>query len=157
VVPGPIADFGLSGLDLDGPGAHVQKKVQPSIQQLHRKEVHLVVLLAFGVASVLRFAVGEEYQPVGFRSAEVKGYGADALGVPLGQGQEGVGGLEVDGVKRGNVFTLENHVSLELHLRVNDAGQARQLQSDIVVLVHHLRREEKKKKRKEKLKNNSNT
>uniref|UniRef100_A0A3Q2QAJ7 Uncharacterized protein n=1 Tax=Fundulus heteroclitus TaxID=8078 RepID=A0A3Q2QAJ7_FUNHE len=142
VVPCPIVDFCLSGLDFDGPRTHVQKQVQPSIQQLHRKKVHLVVLLALRVPPVLGFAVGEEYQPVGLRGAEVKGDGADALGVPLGQGEKGVRGLEVDGVKCGNVLALEDHVSLEFHLGVKDASQARELQADVVVLVHHLRVED---------------
>uniref|UniRef100_A0A671VF09 Uncharacterized protein n=1 Tax=Sparus aurata TaxID=8175 RepID=A0A671VF09_SPAAU len=87
MVPGAIVDLCLCGLDLDGAGAHVQQQVQPSIQQLHCKEVHLVVLLALRVPPVLRFTVGEEYQPVGLRRSEVKGDGAHALGVPLRQGQ----------------------------------------------------------------------
>lgn len=82
--------------------------------------------------------MGEEDQPVGFRGAEVKGDGAHALGVPFWQGQVGFGGLEVDGVEGGNVFALEDHVALELHLGVDNAGKAGELQADIVVLVHHL-------------------
>uniref|UniRef100_A0A3Q2CGP9 Uncharacterized protein n=1 Tax=Cyprinodon variegatus TaxID=28743 RepID=A0A3Q2CGP9_CYPVA len=84
VVPHPIIDFSLGGLNFDCSRAHVQKQVQPSIQQLHRKEVHLVVLLPLHITSVL--------------SAEVKGDGADAFGVPLRQGEKGVRGLEIDGV-----------------------------------------------------------
>ena len=98
MMPGPFIDLSLCGLDLDGPGAHIQQEVQPSVQQLHREEVHLVVLLALSVPSVLRLTVGEEYQPVGLRRAEVKRDGAHAFGVPLRQGQVGVGGLEVDGI-----------------------------------------------------------
>lgn len=144
MVPGAIVDLCLCGLDLDGAGAHVQQQVQPSIQQLHCKEVHLVVLLALRVPPVLGFAVGEEYQPVGFRCSEVKGDGAHALGVPLRQGQVGVRGLEVDGVEGGNILTLEDHIALELHLGVHDAGEAGQLQADVVVLVHHLRKKYKR-------------
>lgn len=143
MVPGAIVDLCLCGLDLDGAGAHVQQQVQPSIQQLHCKEVHLVVLLALRVPPVLGFAVGEEYQPVGLRRSEVKGDGAHALGVPLRQGQVGVRGLEVDGVEGGNILTLEHHIALELHLGVHDAGEAGQLQADVVVLVHHLRKKYK--------------
>lgn len=82
--------------------------------------------------------MGEEDQPVGFRGAEVEGDGAHALGVPFWQGQVGFRGLEVDGVEGGNVFALEDHVTLELHLGVDNAGEAGELQADIVVLVHHL-------------------
>jgi len=84
--------------------------------------------------------VGEEYQPVGFGRAEVKGDGAHAFGVPFWQREVGVWTLKVDGVEGGNVFTLENHVALEFHLWVNYAGKAGELQSDIVVLIHHLGR-----------------
>lgn len=138
MVPGAVVDLGLRGLDLDGAGAHVQQQVQASVQQLHCKEVHLVVLLTLGVAPVLRFAVGEEDQPVGFGGAEVEGDGADAFGVPLGQSQVRVRGLEVDGVEGRDVLALEDDVALELHLGVHDAGEARQLQADVVVLVHDL-------------------
>lgn len=138
MVPGAIVDLCLRGFDLDGTRAHVQQQVQPPVQQLHRKEVHLVVLLAFCVPPVLWLPVGEEDQPVGFGGAEVEGDGAHALGVPLWKGQVGFGRLKVDGVQGGNVFTLENHVSLEFHLRVHDAGQPGQFQADIVVLVNHL-------------------
>lgn len=82
--------------------------------------------------------MGEEDQPVGFRGAEVEGDGAHALGVPFWQGQVGFRGLKVDGVEGGNVFALEDHVTLELHLGVDNAGEAGELQADIVVLVHHL-------------------
>uniref|UniRef100_A0A8C9YQ21 Uncharacterized protein n=1 Tax=Sander lucioperca TaxID=283035 RepID=A0A8C9YQ21_SANLU len=138
MVPGAVVDLSLCGLDFDGAGAHVQQQVQPTVQQLHRKEVHLVVLLALCVPAVLGLAVGEEYQPVGFRGAEVKGDGAYAFGVPFGQGQVRVRRLEVDGVEGGNVFALEDHITLEFHLGVYDAGEAGQLQPDIIVLVHHL-------------------
>uniref|UniRef100_A0A8D2ZS48 Uncharacterized protein n=1 Tax=Scophthalmus maximus TaxID=52904 RepID=A0A8D2ZS48_SCOMX len=141
VVPGAVIDLGQRSLDLDGPRAHIQQQVQRSVQQLHREEVHLVVLLALGVPPVLGLAVSEEDQPVGLGSAEVEGDGAHALGVPFGQGQVGVGGLKVDGVEGGDVFALEGDVALELHLGVNDASEAGQLQADIVVLVHHLQKE----------------
>uniref|UniRef100_A0A672IYD1 Uncharacterized protein n=1 Tax=Salarias fasciatus TaxID=181472 RepID=A0A672IYD1_SALFA len=138
MVPGAVVDLRLGGLNLDGPGAHVQQQVQPSVQQLHREEVHLVVLEAFGVPSVLRLPVGEEDEPVGLGGAEIEGDGAHALGVPLGQSQEGVRGLEVDGIQGGDVFALEDHVALKLHLGVDDASEAGQLQTDVVVFVHHL-------------------
>lgn len=138
MVPGAVVDLCLRGLDLNCSRAHVQQQVQPPVQQLHGKEVHLVVLLALGVPAVLGLAVGEEDQPVGLGGAEVEGDGAHALGVPFGQGQVGFRRLEVDGVQRGDIFTLEDHVALEFHLGVHNAGQAGQLQPDVVVLVHHL-------------------
>lgn len=138
MVPGAVIDLSLRGFDLDGPRAHVQQQVQPSIQQLHRKEVHLVVLLALCISSVLGLTVGEKYQPVGFRGAEVEGDGSHAFGVPFRQGQVGVGGLKVDGVEGGDIFALENNVTLELHLGVHNASKTGQFQADIIVLVHHL-------------------
>lgn len=68
--------------------------------------------------------MGEEYQPVGFRGAEVKRDRAHAFGVPFRQGQVRIGCLKVDGVKRGHVFTFEDHVALELHLGVHYAREA---------------------------------
>lgn len=138
MVPGAVVDLGLCGLHLNGSRAHVQQQVQPSVQQLHCKEVHLVVLLALGVPPVLGLAVGEEDQAVRLGGAEVEGDGAHALCVPLGQCQVGIGGLEVDGVKGGDVLALEHNVTLEFHLGVHDAGQAGQLKADVIVLVHHL-------------------
>jgi len=93
----------------------------------------LLVLLAF-----LGLAVGEEDESVGLGGAEVEGDGAHALGVPLGQADEGLGGLEGDGVQRGDVLASVGHLPLDLHLGVHDARQPGQLQADVVVLVHHL-------------------
>uniref|UniRef100_A0A3Q1C5X5 Uncharacterized protein n=2 Tax=Amphiprion TaxID=80969 RepID=A0A3Q1C5X5_AMPOC len=123
MVPGAIVDFSLCGLDLDGAGAHVQQQVQPSIQQLHCKEVHFVVLLALRIPPVLRFTVCEQYQPVGFGGAEIEGDGAHAFGVPLRQGQVGIRCLKVDGVEGGNVLALEDHVTLEFHLGVHNTSK----------------------------------
>lgn len=138
MVPAAIVDPSLCGLDLDGPRAHVQQQVKLSVQQLHGKEVHLSVLGAPGFLPVLWFTVGEEDQPVGFGGAEVEGDGAHPFGVPLGQGQVRIRRLKVDGVQRRNIFTLEGNVPLQFHLRVDDASQAGQLQTDVIVLVHHL-------------------
>uniref|UniRef100_A0A3B4TVX3 Uncharacterized protein n=1 Tax=Seriola dumerili TaxID=41447 RepID=A0A3B4TVX3_SERDU len=138
MVPGAVIDLSQRGLDLDGPRPHIQQQVQPSIQQLHRKEINLVVLLALSIASVLGLTVGEEYQPIGFGGAEVERNGAHAFGVPFRQSQVRVRGLEVDGVEGGDIFALEDNVALELHLGVHDTSEAGQLQADIIVLVHHL-------------------
>uniref|UniRef100_A0A7N6B822 Uncharacterized protein n=1 Tax=Anabas testudineus TaxID=64144 RepID=A0A7N6B822_ANATE len=59
MVPGTVIDLCLCGLHFDGARAHIQQQVQSSIEQLHRKEIYLVVLLAFCVPSVLRFTMGE--------------------------------------------------------------------------------------------------
>uniref|UniRef100_A0A8C6U5U1 Uncharacterized protein n=1 Tax=Neogobius melanostomus TaxID=47308 RepID=A0A8C6U5U1_9GOBI len=138
VVPVPVIDLGLRGFDFDRSRAHVQQQIQPSVQQLHGKEVHLGVLLSLGVPPVLSLALGEEDQAVGFGRTEVKGDGSDPLGVPFGQGQRGLWILEADGVQRWDVLTFEDDVALNFHLRVHDAGETRQLQADIVVFVHHL-------------------
>lgn len=82
--------------------------------------------------------MGEEDQAIGFRGAEVKGDGSHALGVPLGEADEGFRGLEGDGVQRGHVLTLVRHLTLDFHLGVHDASEAGQLQSNVIVLVHHL-------------------
>lgn len=82
--------------------------------------------------------MGEEYQPVGFGGAEVKGDGAHTLGVPFWQGQIGIRGLEVDGVECGNVFALKDHIALKFHLWVDNTGEAGELQADVIILVHHL-------------------
>ena len=99
-----------------------------------------VLLAARGFLALLGLAVGEEDEAVGLGGAKVEGDGAHALGVPLGQADVGLGGLEGDGVQGGHVLALEDHVALDLHLGVHDAGQAGKLQTDVVVLVNHLGR-----------------
>uniref|UniRef100_A0A6I8QHF6 Uncharacterized protein n=1 Tax=Xenopus tropicalis TaxID=8364 RepID=A0A6I8QHF6_XENTR len=47
------------------------------------KKIHLGVLLAPDILSVLRFTVGEKDEAVGLCGAEVKGDGTHAFGVPL--------------------------------------------------------------------------
>uniref|UniRef100_A0A8C7ZE31 Uncharacterized protein n=1 Tax=Oryzias sinensis TaxID=183150 RepID=A0A8C7ZE31_9TELE len=140
MVPCVIINFSLSGFDFDGPRAHVQQQKKRPIQQFHSKEVHLVVLLAFGIPPVLRPTLSEEDQPIRFSGAKIKGDGAHAFGVPLWQSQEGIGRLKVDGVQSRNIFTLEDNVTLKFHLRIIDAGKPGELQPNIVVLIHHLRR-----------------
>ena len=86
--------------------------------------------------------MGEEDEAVRLGGAEVEGDGAHPLGVPLGQADEGLGGLEGDGVQGGHVLAAVRHLALDLHLGVHDAGQPGQLQADVVVLVHHLHADE---------------
>ena len=137
-MPVPIVDLALRGLDLDGARTHVQQQVQTTLQEFHGKVVHLVVPLAAGVPPVLGLALGKEDQAVGLGRAEVEGDGSHTLGVPLGQAEVGLGRLKGDGVQDGHVLALEHHVALHLHLGVHDASQTRQLQADVVVLIHHL-------------------
>ena len=56
----------------------------------------------------------------------------------LFRSDEGVRGLEGDGVEGGYVLTLEGHQPMDLHVGVALLGQARQLETYIVVLIHHL-------------------
>ncbi|KAJ0027050.1 hypothetical protein NQD34_018050, partial [Periophthalmus magnuspinnatus] len=144
VVPVPIVDLCLRRFHFDGPGAHIQQQEQPSVQQLHGEEVHLGVLLTLGVPPVLSFALGEEDEPVGFGGAEVERDRSHSFGVPLGQRQRRLRTLEADGVQSGNVLALKDNVALKFHFGVDDAGQTRQLQADVIVLVHHLDKKQMK-------------
>uniref|UniRef100_A0A8C6T1J7 Uncharacterized protein n=1 Tax=Neogobius melanostomus TaxID=47308 RepID=A0A8C6T1J7_9GOBI len=120
------------------------KQVEAAIQQLHCKEIRRchtdlgVLLAARGVLALLGLAVGEQDQAVGLGGAKVKGDGAHALGVPLGQADVGLWRLERDGVQRGHVLTLVRHLPLDLHLGVHDSSQTGQLQADVIVFVHYL-------------------
>uniref|UniRef100_A0A8C7LZQ5 Uncharacterized protein n=1 Tax=Oncorhynchus kisutch TaxID=8019 RepID=A0A8C7LZQ5_ONCKI len=62
-------------------------------------------------------------QAAGFCGAEVEGDGACFLGVPLGQGDEGLWGLKGDGVQGGHVLTAENKISVQADFRVPLDGQ----------------------------------
>uniref|UniRef100_A0A3P8XRK9 Uncharacterized protein n=1 Tax=Esox lucius TaxID=8010 RepID=A0A3P8XRK9_ESOLU len=136
MVPGSVVHLVLSGFDLDGSRAHVQQQIQPSIQQLHGKKVHLVVLLPGPIPSILGLQI--IYQSVGFGGPEVKRNGAHPLGVPLGQAEVGFWAFKVDGVQGGHILTLKHNVPLQLHLGVHDAGQAGEFQADVIVLIDHL-------------------
>uniref|UniRef100_F6UHY5 Uncharacterized protein n=1 Tax=Ornithorhynchus anatinus TaxID=9258 RepID=F6UHY5_ORNAN len=141
MVPLSVVDLLLQDLDLDGARAHVQQQVEVTVQHLDGEEVHLDHLRVLGVLLVAGLAVAEEDQPVGLRGAEIERYGARLLGVPLGQGDEGLRGLERDGVQGGHVLALEGHHAVDLHLGVALLGEAGELQPDVVVLVDHLQAE----------------
>uniref|UniRef100_A0ABI7YBF7 Uncharacterized protein n=1 Tax=Felis catus TaxID=9685 RepID=A0ABI7YBF7_FELCA len=118
--------------------AHVKQQVEVAIEEFHSKEVHLGVLLAPSILPLLGFAVSEEDQAVGLGGAEVKGDGTHAFGVPLGQTDVRLWGLEVDGVQCGHILTLEYNLPIDLHLGVPNPGQARQLQTDVIILINNL-------------------
>uniref|UniRef100_A0A4W6D9L7 Uncharacterized protein n=1 Tax=Lates calcarifer TaxID=8187 RepID=A0A4W6D9L7_LATCA len=98
MAPFTIIDLLVAGLQLCFSRAHIDQQVQIPIQQLHGKVISLELptgLLLFGT---LRAAVAEQQEAAGLCSAEVKGNRACLLGVPLGQGDVGLGGLEGNGV-----------------------------------------------------------
>lgn len=82
--------------------------------------------------------MGEEDEAVGLRCAEIERYGSHPLGVPLWEADVGLGSLERNGVQSGHILTLVGHLTLDFHLRVHNASQTGQLETDVIVLVHHL-------------------
>ena len=82
--------------------------------------------------------MGEEDKAVGFSCAEIKGNGSHSLCVPLREADVGLGSLERNGVKSGNILTLVGHLPLDFHLRVHNPSKAGQLETDVIVLVDHL-------------------
>lgn len=100
---------------------------------------HLGVLLAAGsIFALLGFAMGEEDEAIGLSCAEIKRDGSHPLGVPLGEADVGLGGLEGNGIQSGHVLTLVGYLSLDFHLRVHNPSQAGQLEPDVIVLIYHL-------------------
>lgn len=138
MVPFPIVGFLLSGFHFDGARAHVKQQVQVAIQEFHGKEVHFGVLLAPNILPLLGLAMSEEDQAVGLGGAEVKGDGTHAFGIPLGQAYISLGGLKVDGVQRGHILTLEYNFPIDFHLGIPNPGQARQLQTDVIIFINNL-------------------
>lgn len=108
MAPFPVVDLLVAGLQLCFSRAHINQQVQIPIQQLHGKVISLQLptgLLLFGA---LRAAVAEQQESAGLRSAEVEGDRARLLGVPLWQGDVGLGGLEGDGVQGRHVLAAEH-------------------------------------------------
>lgn len=138
MVPFSIVGFLLSGFHFDGARAHVKQQVQVAIKEFHGKEVHFGVLLAPSILPLLGLAMGEEDQAIGLSGAEVKGDGTHAFGVPFGQADISLWGLKVDGVQRGHVLALENNFTIDFHLGIPDPGQARQLQTNVIILINNL-------------------
>lgn len=89
--------------------------------------------------------MAEEEKPVGLGGSEIKGDGAGLLGVPLGQGNVGLGRLKGDRIESGDILATEDQVTVDLHLRISLLGQAGQLQFEVIILVDHLQRKEKSK------------
>ena len=82
--------------------------------------------------------MSEEDQAVGLSGAKVKGDRAHAFGIPLGQADVSLWGLKVDGVQCSHILTLEYYLTIDLHLGVPNPGQARQLQTDVIILINNL-------------------
>uniref|UniRef100_A0A8C8STH0 Uncharacterized protein n=1 Tax=Pelusios castaneus TaxID=367368 RepID=A0A8C8STH0_9SAUR len=108
VAPLAIIDLLVAGSHLDATRAHVQQQVEVAIQQLHGKVVSLVWALSTALPRGLEPPMAKEQQPVGLGGAEVKGDGACLLGVPLGQGDVGLGRLKGDRVQRRHVLAAEH-------------------------------------------------
>uniref|UniRef100_A0A4W3GCI5 Uncharacterized protein n=1 Tax=Callorhinchus milii TaxID=7868 RepID=A0A4W3GCI5_CALMI len=138
MTPIPVVDLLVGGFDLDAPGAHVEEEEEVAIEELHGKVVGLLGGLGTPFLLPPVAPVAEEEEAVGFGGAEVEGDGARLLGVPPGQRDVGLGGLEGHGVQRCHVLAPENQVTVDLHLGVPLLGQPRQLQLEVIVLVDHL-------------------
>uniref|UniRef100_A0A674ICJ0 Uncharacterized protein n=1 Tax=Terrapene triunguis TaxID=2587831 RepID=A0A674ICJ0_9SAUR len=118
VAPLAVIDLLVAGPHLDAARTHVQQQIKVAVQQLHGKVVSLVWTLSTALPRGLQAPMAEEQQPVGLGGAEVKGDGASLLGVPLGQGDVGLGRLKGDWVQRCHILTAEHQVPIDLHLGV---------------------------------------
>lgn len=122
VAPFPVIDLLVAGLQLCFSRAHINQQVQVPVQQLHGEVISLQLptgLLLFGA---LRTAVAEQQEAAGLRGAEVEGDGPRLLGVPLGQGDVGLGGLKGDGVQGCHVLAAEHQVAIQGYFRVTLDG-----------------------------------
>uniref|UniRef100_A0A2K6JWX0 Uncharacterized protein n=2 Tax=Rhinopithecus TaxID=542827 RepID=A0A2K6JWX0_RHIBE len=144
MVPFPIIGFLLSGFHFDGARAHVKQQVQVAIKELHGKEVYFCVLLAPSILPLLGLSMSEEDQAIGLSGTEVKGDGAHTLSVPLRQTDVSLWGLEVDGVQCGHILTLKHNFAIDFHLGIPNSGQARQLQTDVIILINNLSKAKQK-------------
>ena len=139
MVPLPVVDLLVEGACLGSARAHVQQEVQVALQHLDGEEVHPERLRVLGpFDGLLGLPVAEEQQPVGLGGAEVERDRARLLGVPLVQGDEGLGRFEGDGVEGRHVLALEGHHAVDLHLGVPLLRHPGELQTHIVVFVHDL-------------------
>lgn len=82
--------------------------------------------------------MGEKYQPIGFSGSEIKRDGAHPFGIPFGQTNVGLGCLKADGIQRSHILTYKLHFPIDLHLSITNPCQARQLQTNIVILINNL-------------------
>lgn len=138
MVPFPIVGFLLSSFHFNGARAHVQQQVQIAIKEFHSKEVHLGVLLTPHILPLLGLAMREEDQAIWLGGTEIKGDRTHAFGVPFRQTYISLWGLEVDGVQCGYILTLEYDFTIDFHLGIPNPGQARQLQTDVIILINNL-------------------
>lgn len=123
MAPFPVIDLLVAGLQLCFSGAHVNQQVQIPVQQLHGEVISLQLpagLLLFGA---LRAAVAEQKESAGLRGTEVEGDGARLLGVPLGQRDVGLGGIEGDGVQGCHVLAAKHQVTIQGYFGVPLDGQ----------------------------------
>ncbi len=138
VAPLSVVHLLVAGLELDAAGAHVHQQVEKAVQQLHGEVVGLHLTAGPLLFAALGLAVAEQQQAAGLGGAEVEGDGAGLLGVPARQRDVGLGRLESHGVQGRHVLAAEHQVPVHTDLRVPLDGQTRQLQLEVVVLVHHL-------------------
>uniref|UniRef100_A0A3B5AFW7 Uncharacterized protein n=1 Tax=Stegastes partitus TaxID=144197 RepID=A0A3B5AFW7_9TELE len=138
MAPFPIIDLLVAGFELCFPGAHIDQQVQIPIQKLHGKVISLQLPAGLLLFRTLRAAVAEQQKAAGLCSAEVKGDRPCLLGVPLGQGDVGLRGLEGHRVQGCHVLASEHQIAIQGDFGVTLDGQPRQLQLKIIVLVHHL-------------------
>uniref|UniRef100_A0A8C6N4S7 Uncharacterized protein n=1 Tax=Mus spicilegus TaxID=10103 RepID=A0A8C6N4S7_MUSSI len=95
VAPFTIIDLAARRPQLDAPGAHVQQKVEVTIQQLHGKVVGPLGRTVTAYPGPGPPALAEEQQPIGLSGSEVQGDGTGALGAPAGQCDKGLRTLKV--------------------------------------------------------------
>lgn len=138
VAPFTIIDLLVAGLQLSFSRAHVDQQVQIPVQQLHGEVIGLQLPTRPLLFGALWAAVAEQQEPAGLGGAEVKGDGPCLLGVPLGQGDVGLWGLEGNRVQCRHVLTAEHQVAVQADFRVTLDGQPGQLQLKVVILVDHL-------------------
>uniref|UniRef100_A0A3P8YAK9 Secreted protein n=1 Tax=Esox lucius TaxID=8010 RepID=A0A3P8YAK9_ESOLU len=122
MAPLSVVHLLVAGLQLDAPRAHVHQQVEEPVQELHGKVVGLHVPAQLRLFGPVGSAVTEQEQAAGLRGAEVEGDGARFLGVPLGQGDEGLRGLKGDGVQGGHVLAAEDQVAVQADFRVSLDG-----------------------------------
>uniref|UniRef100_A0A8C9FCF5 Uncharacterized protein n=1 Tax=Pavo cristatus TaxID=9049 RepID=A0A8C9FCF5_PAVCR len=64
--------------------------------------------------------------------------GAHPFGVPFGQTNICLRCLKADGVQCSHILTYKFHFSIDLHLSITNPCQARQLQTNVIILINNL-------------------
>lgn len=143
MAPFPIVDLLVAGFKFGFPRAHVNEQIQIPIQKLHCKVICFQLPARLLLLGGLWAAMAEQQEATGLRCAEVEGDGACLLSVPLGQGDEGLRGLEGDWVQGRNILAAEHQVTIQSDFGISLDGQAGELQLEIIVLVDHLEDKQK--------------